>query len=161
MKLYGTLKGPADSKGSYQLVIRGLPIPVRGDIEKYVGSRVCIFGQPFWKDGQSYLQVESCDFSTHPDIGPAIVTGKVIRIFPERTNARGRRSACVLLQRTEDPSSTVLVTALSSNVDKLDLDNLSIGEKMRVGGYISAHSSGLHVLLTEQLYKKGANENHV
>lgn len=56
------------------------------------------------------------------------------------------------------PSSTVLVTALSSNIDDLHPDNLSIGMQIRIGGYISFHGKGLHVLYMRTLREGGIED---
>lgn len=92
--------------------------------------------------------------STKPDKNFVTVEGTVTAIFPERINARNRRSVCLLLQQTDRVSSTVLVTALSSNVDALHVDTLTIGTHIRISGYISYHGRGLHVLYMRTLDKE-------
>lgn len=156
MKLIGTVSEERNEKGLYLFTIRGLAIPLRGLQDKHAGQRVCVLGEPRWTtDVGSYFRVKESWPTTEPDLNAVEVGGTIINIYPERKNNRNRRSACVLLRQSRAPSSTVLVTALSSNVDILQPDNLSIGMRIRIGGYISYHGKGLHVLYMRTLEKEG------
>lgn len=159
MKLIGTVSEKRNDKELLTLTIRGLPIPVRGLSDAYAGQRVCVAGEPRWAaDIGSYFRVIACWSTDDPDQNAVEVEGTIINIYPERKNKRNRRSACIILQQSRAPSSTVLVTALSSNVDILQPDNLSIGMRIRVGGYISFHGKGLHVLYMRTISKEGEKD---
>lgn len=159
MKLIGTVNCEKSDKGLTLLTIRNLTIPLRGIADEFAGQRVCVCGEPRWAaDIGSYFRVTGCWVTTDPDQNAVDVEGTIINIYPERKNNRNRRSACILLQQSRAPSSTVLVTALSSNVDDMQPDNLSIGMRIRIGGYISFHGKGLHILYMRTLNKEG-NKN--
>lgn len=156
MKLIGTVSERRNEDNLYTLVIRGLPIPVRGVYPVYAGQRVCVVGKPRWSsDKGSYFKVCKCWHTNKPDKNSVEVEGTIVGLYPERKNGRNRRSVCMLLRQSRELSSTVLVTALSSNVDILQASNLSIGMRIRVGGYISYHGKGLHVLYMRTLSKEG------
>lgn len=156
MKLIGTVSTEKTDKGLSLLTIHNLPIPLRGLADQYAGQRMCVSGEPWWAPNiGSYFRVAEYWPSTEPDRNAVEVEGTITRIYPERKNTRNRRSACILLQQSGAPSSTVLVTALSSNVDILQPDNLSIGMRIRIGGYISFHGKGLHVLYMRTIHKEG------
>ena len=159
MKLVGTVSTERNSNGLYTLSAHNLPIPLTGIPEGRAGQRVCVVGKPRWStDKGSYFKVSKCWHTTKPDKNSVIVEGTIIGIYPERKNSRNRRSACLLLRQSRAPSSTVLVTALSSNIDVLQINNLSIGMRIRIGGYISFHGKGLHVLYMRTLSKEGVGD---
>lgn len=159
MKLVGTVSECRNDKGLYTLTIRGLPIPISGISDAHAGLRTCVVGKPRWSsDKGSYFKVAKCWTTDKPDKNSVEVEGTIITIYPERKNERNRRSACLLVRQSRAPSSTVLVTALSSNIDDLHPDNLSIGMQIRIGGYISFHGKGLHVLYTRTLREGGIED---
>lgn len=159
MKLVGTVSEARNSQGLYMLTLHGLPIPLSGISDAHAGKRTCVVGRPKWSsDKGSYFKVSKCWSTDKPDKNSVEVEGTIVALYPERKNERNRRSACMLLRQSRAPSSTVLVTALSSNVDVLQPGNLSIGMRIRVGGYISFHGRGLHVLYMRTV-SKGGNED--
>lgn len=155
MKLIGTVSSGRNATGLYTLMMHNLSIPLSGISDAHAGTRVCVVGKPRWSTEKgSYFRVSKCWRTSKPDKNSVEVEGTIIGIYSERKNKRNRRSACVLLRQSRAPSSTVLVTALSSNVDILQPGNLSIGERIRIGGYISFHGKGLHVLYMRTLSKE-------
>lgn len=159
MKLVGMVSKEKNSNGLYTLTIHGLPIPLRGISDAHAGQRTCVIGKPRWSsDKGSYFKVSKCWDTNKPDKNSVEVEGTIVALYPERKNERNRRSACLLLQQGRAPSSTVLVTALSSNIDLLQPGNLSIGMRIRVGGYISFHGKGLHILYMRTVSKEGKED---
>lgn len=155
MRLIGTVSETKTENGMYLLTVKKLPVPLRGLHDRFAGKRVLVVGAPKWsRMFGSYFGVIDCSVSDEPDHNDVEVEGMIVHIFPERKNGRNRRSACLMLQQGLSSTSTVLITALSSNVDVLQPDNLSIGTRIRVGGYISYHGKGLHVLYMKTLYKE-------
>lgn len=159
MKLIGTVSSERNATGLYTLMMHNLSIPLSGISDAHAGTRVCVVGKPRWSTEKgSYFKVSKCWRTNKPDKNSVEVEGTIVGIYSERKNKRNRRSACVLLRQSRAPSSTVLVTALSSNIDILQHSNLSIGERIRVGGYISFHGKGLHVLYMRTLSKEDVKD---
>ena len=159
MKLIGTVSSGRNATGLYTLMMHNLSIPLSGISDAHAGTRVCVVGKPRWSTEKgSYFKVSKCLRTNKPDKNSVEVEGTIVDIYSERKNKRNRRSACVLLRQSRAPSSTVLVTALSSNIDILQPSNLSIGERIRVGGYISFHGKGLHVLYMRTLSKEDVKD---
>lgn len=159
MKLIGQLKGEPDTTGCYALVLRDLSIPVRGSLERFKDARVHVEGELVWSGCGSYFHALHCHRTGEPDRNIVRVKGTVVDIFPERLNARNRRSACLIVQQTDDPESSVLVTALSNNVDTMFAHNPTIGAWVDIVGYVATHRKGLHVLFAKYATERG--ENHV
>jgi len=157
MKVIGTMSDGANANGVFTLYTKGNSIPVVGVSESFLGKRVAIRGAPAWNDttGTSYFRVDECVETTEGDSNTVEVSGVILGIMPEKKNARNRRSACLLIRQSETFASTVLVTALSANVDLMDTDNLSVGDRISIGGYICYHGKGLHVLYVKTIAKGG------
>lgn len=159
MQLIGTVSEVPNDKGIYSLEVRKLRIPIRCISAKHAGKRVQVSGEPRWsKSKGSYFRVNTCVQSEKQDKNDVVVKGTIIRIMPEKVNARGQRSACIVVQQRKEAGTSVLVTALSSKVDDLNVDNLVVGDHIRLSGYMTYHSKGLHVLyrrtLREEISKK-------
>lgn len=152
MRLIGTVSPEPKQDGSYVLYSREREIPLRHLYPWYAGKRVAIFGMPMWsKELGSYFKVFACKRSTLADANDVVIAGKIVGIMPEIKNSRNRRSACLLVEQENKKNATVLITALASKVDELDIRHLSQGDFIRISGYITSNKKGLHVIYQHTL----------
>ena len=153
MKLVGTICEGKNNDGLSRIRVFNQELPVMHVRDNFVGKRVVVNGSIKWNDGLgAYVDARECVETDNPDCNKVVVSGVIVSILPEIKNARNKRSACIILKQRA--ARKVLVTALSSNVDKLDVGNLSIGSAICVGGYISYHNRGLHVVYSGTLQRR-------
>lgn len=134
---------------------RGNTISIFGVPEELVGNRVRLDGLLRCSNKKgAYYRVIGWSYTDEPDNNKVIVSGIITRIYQPWENPHGKKTACILLQQNDKGNSVVKVTAVDSKIDELGLDNLSIGQEIRLSGYITYHKRGLHVLYVESLGKE-------
>lgn len=135
---------------------RGNLISISGVPEEIVGQRVKLEGilRCSNKKG-AYFRAIGWEKTDAPDSNRVVVSGTVTQIYQPWDNPHGKRTACILLKQTEQPTSVVKVTAVDSKIEELGLGDLSVGQYLRLSGYITYHKRGLHVLYVESVREEG------
>lgn len=133
-----------------KLTVFNYPISISRVPAELVGRRLRCSGYlRYDRNKGAYFQVCQWEDTEEPDSNFVTVEGTIITILPPKVK-RGQERACLILERNGKECTRVLITLVSSHIQAVDFNNLSLGQYVRLSGYINYHRRGLHVLFARK-----------